>query len=131
MIRRICATVAVLGLMALPAAANCEQELSKLNDAVTTAETGATTAQSGVPATKHQEEVLTGDKAPAGTEATGSVAVEAVSPHQKEVMGAKGAADAAHPSDLMKEASDLAKAGDEAGCLEKVTQLKKLMGVTD
>jgi hypothetical protein len=31
----------------------------------------------------------------------------------------------------MKEASDLAKAGDEAGCLEKVTQLKKLMGVTD
>lgn len=131
MIRRICAAVAVFGLMALPAAANCEQELSKLNDAVTTAETGATTAQSGVPATKHQEEVLTGDKAPAGTEATASVAVEAVSPHQKEVMGAKGTADAAHPSDLMKEASDLAKAGDEAGCLEKVTQLKKVMGVTE
>ncbi len=130
MIRRICAAVAVLGLMALPAAANCEQELSKLNDAVTTAETGATTAQSGVPATKHQEEVLTGNKATAGTEATGSsgVAVEAVSPHQKEVMGAKGSADAAHPSDLMKEAGDLAKAGDEAGCLEKVTQLKKLLG---
>ena len=133
MIRRIGATVAVLGLMALPAAANCEQELSKLNDAVTAAETGATTAQSGVPATKHQEEVLTGDKAAAGTEETGSSgeAVEAVSPHQKEVIGAKGAAEAPHPSDLMKEASDLAKAGDEAGCLEKVTQLKKLMGVTD
>jgi hypothetical protein len=128
MIRRICAAVAVLGFMALPAAANCQQELSKLNDAVTTAETGATTAQSGVPATKHQEEVLIGDKAPAGTEATGSVAVEAASPHQDEVMGAKGAADAAHPSDLMKEASDLAKTGDEAGCLEKVTQFKKLMG---
>ena len=132
MIRRICAAVAVLGFMALPAAANCQQELSKLNDAVTTAETGATTAQSGVPATKHQEEVLTGNKEAAETEATGSVAVEAVSPHQKEVMGAKGSgADAAHPSALMKEASDLAKAGDEAGCLEKVTQLKELMGVTD
>ena len=133
MIRQTCAAVAVLGLMTLPAAANCEQELSKLNDAVTAAETGATTAQSGVPATKHQEEVLTGDKAAAGTEETGSSgeAVEAVSPHQKEVMGAKSAADAAHPSDLMKEASDLAKAGDEAGCLEKVTQLKKLMGVVD
>jgi hypothetical protein len=131
MSRTIWAALAVFGLMTLPAAANCEAELSKLKDAVTAAETGATTAQSGVPATKHQEEVLTGNKAAAGTattESSSGAAVEAVSPHQKEVMGAKGAADAAHPSDLMKEAGDLAKAGDETGCMDKVTQLKKLMG---
>ena len=129
--RTIWGAVAVFGLMTLPAAANCDAELSKLKDAVTAAESGATTAQSGVPATKHQEEVLSGNKVTAGTETTESssgAAIEAVSPHQKEVMGAKGSSDAAHPSDVMKEAGDLAKAGDEAGCMEKVTQLKKMMG---
>ena len=70
MSRTIWAALAVFGLMTLPAAANCEAELSKLKDAVTAAETGATTAQSGVPATKHQEEVLTGNKAAAGTATT-------------------------------------------------------------
>ena len=63
MFKRMFASAAVFGLLAFPAFANCEQELIKLKDAVTTAETGATTEQSGVPATKHQEEVLSGDKA--------------------------------------------------------------------
>jgi len=116
------------GLMTLPAAANCDAELSKLNDAVTAAETGATTAQSGVPATKHQEQVLTATAGTETTESSSGAAVEAVTPHQKEVTGAKGSADAAHPSDLKKEAGELAKAGDETGCMEKVTQLKKMMG---
>jgi hypothetical protein len=131
MFKRMCASAAVLGLLAFPAFANCEQELSKLKDAVTTAETGAATGQSGVPATKHQEQVLSGDKAAtAGTDTTGSV--EGVSPHQKDVMGMKkGSTDAAHPSDMMKEAGDLAKSGDEAGCLEKVKQIKTMMGQTD
>ena len=40
---RILPAVAVFGLLTFPAFANCEQELSKLNDAVTAAETGATT----------------------------------------------------------------------------------------
>jgi hypothetical protein len=134
MFKRMCVSAAVFGLLSFPAFANCEQELSKLKDAVTTSETGATTEQSGVPATKHQEEVLSGDKAEtAATDTTGSTgtAVEAVSPHQKAVTGMKGSTDAAHPSDMMKEAGDLAKSGDEAGCMTKVEQLKTMIGETD
>ena len=131
MFKRMFASTALLGLLAIPAFANCEQELGKLKDAVTTAETGAATEQSGVPATKHQEEVLSGDKAAtAGADTTGSV--EAVSPHQKAVTGMKnGSTDAAHPSDMMKQAGDLAKSGDEAGCMEKVEQIKTMIGETD
>ncbi len=128
---RILPAAAVFGLLAFPAFANCEQELSKLNEAVTASETGSTTEQ--VPVTKHQEEVMSGDQGTASTEPNGSSgqAVEAASPHQKEVMGNKDAADAQHPSEMMKEADDLAKAGDEVGCMEKVTQLKELIGAVD
>ena len=127
---RILPAAAVFGLLAFPAFANCEQELSKLNEAVTASETGATTEQ--VPATKHQEEVMSGDQGTASTEpnASSGQAVEAASPHQK-VVRSKDAADAQHPSEMMKEADDLAKAGDEVGCMEKVTQLKELIGAVD
>ena len=106
----------VFGLMTLPAAANCDAELSKLNDAVTAAETGATTAQSGVPATKHQEQVLTEPLELKRPKSSSGAAVEAVTPHQKEVMGAKGSADVAHPSDLMKEKVQNAVGGAKELC---------------
>jgi len=116
MSRTIWAALAVFGLMTLPAAANCEAELSKLKDAVTAAETGATTAESGVPATKHQEQVLTATAGTETTESSSGAAVEAVTPHQKEVTGAKGSADAAHPSDLMKEKVQNAVGGAKELC---------------
>ena len=129
----VLAAAAALAFLASPALANCQDELSKLNDAITTAETGAATEPSGMPETKHQEEVLSGDKT-GSTDPNGSSggAVEALSPHQKEVTGAQqGATETPHPSELMKEADDLAKAGDEAGCMEKLTQLQQLIGEHD
>ena len=49
MFKRMFASAAVFGLLAFPAFANCEQELIKLKDAVTTAETGATTSSLAFP----------------------------------------------------------------------------------
>lgn len=129
------ATFTALSLaMAVPAFADCREELTKLEQPAVTAETGAATNKSGMPVTKHQEEVLPGDQGTSG-ETTGSTTtgptagkVEGVSPHQKEVTG--GAAD--QPSDqvakLMTEARGMADAGDESGCMQKVTELKELMG---
>ena len=133
MIPQTLAAAVSIGFLASPALANCQDELSKLNAAITTAETGAATEPSGMPETKHQEEVLSGDKT-ASTDPNGSsgAAVEALSRHQKGVTGAQeGTNDTPHPSELMKEADDLAKAGDEAGCMEKLTQLQQLIGEHD
>jgi hypothetical protein len=124
---RFLITAAVLCLMAGPTWAGCTEELAKLEPAVVTAETGASTDPSGMDPTKHQEEVLSGAKTDAGTETTASTSgqVEATSPHQKEVMGQK---DTKAPDQIMKDASEMAKAGDEAGCMKKLDELKSALG---
>lgn len=84
-------TIAAAGtlLFAAPAVAHCQQELSDLEQPAVSAETGAATDNSGMPATKHQEEVLSGKQQQSGTETTGTTTgtVEAISPHQKQVTG--------------------------------------------
>jgi len=129
MFMRFSTATAFLVLVTAPAFADCAQELSKLEPAVTSAETGST--QSGMPATQHQQEVLSGKKAAVDSETTGSTGgqVEAISPHQKQVTGKGDGVEADQTtSQMMKEASDLAKAGNEDGCMQKVTELKKLLG---
>ena len=121
---------AIIGLMSGPTWAGCADELATLEAKVVTAETGASTDPSGMEPTKHQQDVLSedkSDKAATDTETTASTSggVEATTSHQKEVTGQQGAKD---PAQMMKDASDMAKAGDEAGCMKKLTELKSALG---
>ena len=133
---RFLTTSAAILLLAGPAFADCSQELESLKQAVTEAETGASTAESGMPATKHQEQVLKGDqqgdKAASGDAAAAQAGVPA-SPHQEQVLAEPAAGGSAasgqQAADLVAQASDMAAAGDEAGCMQKVAEAKDLLGI--
>ena len=123
---------AIMVAIAGPAFADCDQEIRSLDEAVTQAETGAST-DAALPATPHQEEVLAGGQqggGAAGPSDTGQADVPA-SPHQQEVLAETptGERGGQQPADLIAEARDMAKAGDEEGCMEKVTQAKDLLGI--
>jgi hypothetical protein len=123
------ATLFALSL-ATPALADCNNELKTLEQNVVSAATGASTNESGMPATKHQEETLAGKQKGRESEATGSTAgaVPPASPHQEQVTG-KGSTQNAEASRLMAEARKMSAAGDEKGCLKKVAELKGVLGV--
>ena len=123
---------AIMLAIAGPAFADCNQEIQSLNEAVTQAETGAST-DAALPATPHQEEALAGSQqggGAAGPSDAGQADVPA-SPHQQQVLAEtqSGERGGQQPADLIAEARDMAKAGDEEGCLEKVTQAKSLLGI--
>ena len=81
MLTRFATLTAFAAIVVTPAFADCRAELTKLEQAVVTAETGAATNQSGMPVTKHQEQLLKGDQGGASAETTGSV--DSSSPHQE------------------------------------------------
>jgi hypothetical protein len=121
------ATAAAFALtITSPALANCKQELKMLEPNIVTAETGAST----MPATKHQEQVITGKQESGAPETTGSTTqmVDPASPHQEQVTGERGAS-SAKPSQMMAEARKMADAGDEQGCMNKLAELKDMLGV--
>lgn len=124
------ATASALALaFASPALADCKQELAMLEQKVVAKETGAATGKSGMPATKHQEEV-TGKQQGGDPEITGSTAgkVDSTSPHQEQVTGERSAQSAEDASQLMAEARKMSEAGDEQGCLKKLAELKDMLG---
>ncbi len=123
------ATISGFALMlAFPALADCKQELANLAPNVTSAETGASPDPSGMPVTKHQEETMAGKQI--DKETTGSTGtVQPTSPHQEQVTGKKTAQSATHPSQVMAEATKMAQAGDEQGCMGKLAELKGMLGV--
>jgi hypothetical protein len=138
---RLLTTSVAMLLIAGPAFADCGQELEGLKQAVTQAETGASSAGSGLPATQHQGQVLAGDQqgdeaAAAGGGAAGQADVPA-SPHQKQVLaesaaGPAGGGDAdpdQQAAELVAQASDMVKAGNEEGCMQKVAEAKDLLGI--
>lgn len=135
MYMRLATFTALSVMLAAPAFADCQEELTKLEQPAVTAETGAATNESGMPVTKHQEQLLPGNQG-TSPETTGSTSdagtasdqVEAISPHQEEVTGKATGDDADQVATLMTEAREMADAGDEAGCMQKVTELKNLMG---
>jgi hypothetical protein len=125
------ATASALALaFASPALADCKQELAMLEQKVVAKETGAATGKSGMPATKHQEEVMPGKQQGGDPEITGSTAgkVDATSPHQEQVTGERSAQSAEDASQLMAEARKMSEAGDEQGCLKKLAELKDMLG---
>ena len=130
---RFLTTSAVILLIAGPAFADCNQEIESLKQAVTEAETGASTTESGMPATKHQEQVLAGDqqgdKAASG-DATAGQAGAPASPHQEQVLAEPAAGPSGQEAaDLVAQANDMAAAGNEEGCMQKVAEAKDLLGM--
>jgi hypothetical protein len=113
----------------VPAFADCEREIESLNEAVTQAETGASSAGASLPATPHQEQVLPGkqqgDTGATGQSAAGQADVPA-SPHQQQVLA--GGEAGQQTAGLIAEAREKAKAGDEEGCMQKVAAAKSLLG---
>jgi hypothetical protein len=137
MSRHLLITSAIMFAIAGPAFADCNKEIQSLDKAVIQAETGASSADTGIPATQHQEQVLAG--AEQGNEGAGGAGQAEVpaSPHQQQLLtepaaGPSGEGDVAsgqQPADLIAEARDMAKAGDEEGCMQKVAQAKNLLGI--
>ncbi|OHV78714.1 hypothetical protein [Ensifer sp. LCM 4579] len=129
MIKHLTAAAVLPLLLAMPAFADCSDELKKIEQTVVSAETGVSGTESGMPATQHQEEVLAGQQEqPVGSETTGSTNTqEAISPHQEEVLRDVDVGE--RPAELMAEARKLAEAGDEQGCMEKLTEIRSLVGV--
>jgi len=128
---RFLITGAAMLSVAGPAFADCNQEIERLNEAVIEAETGAST-DAAMPATPHQEEVLAGEQQ-SETEETGAAlsageAEAPASPHQEEALAGTEGGDQ-QPADILAEASDMAEAGDEEGCMQKVTEVKILLGI--
>ena len=128
---------AVILLVAGPALADCNHEVQNLKEATTQAETGASGAATGFPATPHQEQVLRGDqqgdKSAVGASAAGPADVPA-SPHQQQVLkpaaGPAGSSDAVQQAaDLLADAGDMSDAGNEEGCTQKAAQAKDLLGI--
>jgi hypothetical protein len=105
---------------------NCNQELKALEQNVVSAETGASPSESGMPATKHQKELLAGKQKSGQPETTGSTAgaVEPTSPQSGAVTGTQSAE---HASQLMAEARKVSEAGDEQECMKKVAELKDIL----
>jgi hypothetical protein len=125
MITRIATSVAFALTLTSPAFSDCNQELKALEQNVVSAETGASTSESGMPATKHQEELLAGKQKSGETTGSTAVAVEPTSPHQEQVTKQRTQGTA---NQLMAEARKMSEAGDEQGCMKKVGELKNILG---
>jgi hypothetical protein len=128
---RISVATLIALTLATPALADCNQQLTALEKDVVSAATGASMNESGMPATKHQEETLAGKQKSRDSEATGStaVAVPPTSPHQEQVIGKSGAKGGGErASQLMAEARKMSAAGDEQGCMKKAAELKDVLG---
>jgi hypothetical protein len=128
---RILTAAAFALVFASPAIADCNQELKALEPNIVAAGTGAGTSESGLPATKHQEEILAGKQKSAEPETTGSTAaaVPPTSPHQEQVIGKRSPERAEHANQLMAEARKMSEAGDEQGCMKKTAELKDVLGI--
>jgi hypothetical protein len=126
LVRGLSASILALAI-ASPAFADCATEVEALASEVTTSETGA--AAGAMPATPHQTEVLEGsEQAGQGTSAgiTDDSTMPA-SPHQQEARRDMDTDNSA--SMLVSEASELAAAGDETGCMQKLDEAKELLGM--
>jgi hypothetical protein len=129
MAMRFLTTSAVILLIAGPAFADCSQEIQSLKEAVTQAETGASSSETGLPATQHQEQVLAGDQQGDKGAAGAGVAGQVLADPAAGPAGGGDAASGQQAADLVAQAGDMAEAGNEEGCMQKVTQAKDLLGI--
>lgn len=133
MIFRTLAAGAALTLLATPVWADCQEQINALDQAVVAAETGAATGDESLPATKHQEEVLSGanessEEAPMETAAGATGDVEATTMHQRQAIRQLDEQTKSDAAVLIAEAQELAQAGEEEACLNKVSEIEELIG---
>ncbi len=133
MVFRNIAAGAALTLLATPAWADCQQEIDTLDQSVVAAETGAATGSGSLPATEHQQDVLSSgqesSEAPPMETAAGATGdVEATSKHQRQVIGQLDEETRSQAAALLGEAQEMAQAGNEEACLDKITEVKELIG---
>jgi hypothetical protein len=130
MTTRIATAVAFTLILASPAFADCNQELKILEQKVVSAETGASPSETGMAATKHQEELLAGKQKSGAPETTGTTAraLEPASPHQEQVTGKRSVQGGEHATQMIVEARKMSEAGDEQGCMKKAAELKDMLG---
>ncbi|HMA14879.1 MAG: hypothetical protein ACM35H_09535 [Bacteroidota bacterium] len=136
---RALAAGAALTLIALPAWADCAADADALDAQVVAAETGASAPGGDIPATPHQQEVLSGETQ--GSQATGEAPpletgagvtgdVDAASPHQSQATReTDDDAAGTDASALIAEARSMGAAGDEAGCQAKLGEAKTMLGM--
>ena len=132
---RLLITSALMLVVAGPAFADCAQELASLDEAVVQAETGAS-PDAAFPATPHQEQVLEGNQQGETGEGSGGpssagMADVPATPHQQQALqeAPSGEGDLQHPAELVADAREMAAAGDEEGCMQKVAEVKGLLGI--
>ena len=132
---RLLITSALMLVMAGPAFADCAEELQALDEAVVQAETGAS-PDAALPATPHQEQVLEGNQQGETGERSGGpssagMADVPATPHQQQALqeAPSGEGDGQHPAELVADAREMAAAGDEEGCMQKVAEVKGLLGI--
>jgi hypothetical protein len=103
-----------------------------LEQKVVSAETVASTSETGMAATKHQEELLTGKQKSGAPETTGTTAraVEPVSPHQEKVTGKRSVEGGDHAAQMIVEARKMSEAGDEQECMKKAAELKDMLDLS-
>jgi hypothetical protein len=127
--RLLTTAAAVVLLGAGTALADCDQEIRHLEEAMIQAETGAADA-SGMPATEHQEEVLADEEAIAEEDVAAAEPPEdPATLHQEEVTAAlePDAETMQQASELLAEAREMAAAGDQEGCMQRVEEAQALL----
>jgi hypothetical protein len=129
MIKQLLVCTGMILAISSPALADCAQEISQLDTKFKETE-----AQSGQPlASPHQAEALQVPQDQAGganMPAAGSAPDSASSEHQREVLkGAGQQSDQEKFAAQLKEARQAAQNGDEAACMTKVGEVRKLLGI--
>lgn len=124
--------LAALVLAAGPALAECKDDIAAIEDQVVAAETGAAPDESGMAATKHQSEVLTGEQETMQSAGTAESSTAPATRHQEETLAGEEttASQEASPEigQLLQEARDHAAAGDEEACAQKLEEVRSQMG---
>lgn len=128
---RIASAAIALLLLAGPAFADCEEDIREVEEAAVAARTGAPAGESGMAATQHQSETLAGEQETTGATGTTESTTAPASRHQEEAIeGEEASGDmASEATSLIEEAKELAAAGDEEGCTEKLTEAKSVLGM--
>ena len=136
MLSQLLTTSAVLLVLAGPAFADCRQEIASLDQRLTGTASGAAGETTGAAGT--QQNQSGGAMATAG--ASGGQSNAPATPHQQEVLAgaqqeqqpAQGAAAGSdqqvRASALLNQARELAQTGAEEECMQKVTEVKSMLG---
>jgi hypothetical protein len=127
---RLLTTAAAAALLfgAGSAFADCDAEIRQLEEAMLQSETGASAGTTDMPATQHQQEVLEEVDQEEEQAAVAEPPEDPASRHQEEVTGAaEDGASTGQAAELIAEAREMAAAGDQEGCMQRVEEAQALL----